>query len=87
MRNNTIRRDPLTEEELKDFERRIKCEAMAASPLTEDDMICKDCRHKLYFEIHGRKFYKNGVCAMYEDKPIDIILRHASCGYYEKERP
>ena len=60
---------------------RIQSEAKAVSRLTNQDIVCKDCRFRYDDSI---KWGNTSTCKRYSIKPNPVILGK-SCDEYEKE--
>ena len=61
----------------------------------DDDIICKDCKHRKPDFVTASdgsripvKGFKNGYCEIYtketNGKPNKILFNHSACDYYEK---
>lgn len=70
------------EQKLRD---RIKSEAMAAMPIRNADLICKDCLFRYDdSEIPGN----TGKCDVYPEYPDykpNEVIKGGDCEYYERE--
>lgn len=67
-------------EELK---KRIESEARAIVPITNADMVCKDCVQRCGNSL---PFGNAGVCEAFPNgKPIGVMFRGEGCAEYVKE--
>ena len=52
------------------------------------DIRCRTCKHRLQpVKIGGEEYqrYTYGTCAMFENKPDDVLWEKADCELYEEE--
>lgn len=66
----------------KDLKKRIESESKAARRITNEDLICKDCRYVLDDSL---RYGNTSKCLMYDEKPNSIFLDN-ECLEYEKEK-
>ena len=64
---------------------------MPVQGVRPEDVVCRDCKHRIKapFTVDGEVYDLGAskiVCAMYpDDKPLDILFKHAPCSKYERE--
>lgn len=63
------------------MKKRIRSEAETVSRITNQDLVCKDCKSRFDDRI---KFGNTSTCAKYMEKPNSVLLGN-SCERYEKE--
>ena len=65
-----------------DLEKRIESEQSCMKRITNDDLVCKDCIHKLDDSV---KLGNTSACEVYELKPGKVLLG-GECDEYKVER-
>lgn len=63
------------------LENRIQSEAKTVMRITNQDLVCKDCKSRFDDRI---KFGNTSACKKYDIKP-NVVLLGKSCEEYEKE--
>lgn len=61
---------------------------MFNSTTPKNDIVCKDCVHRLRpVTVAGKEIKRHtyGTCGMYENKPSGILWDGDKCDFYEKE--
>lgn len=65
----------------EEFKKKIQSEAKATRRITNQDLVCKDCKSRFDDRI---KFGNTSACKRYDIKPNAVLLGK-SCEEYEKE--
>lgn len=65
----------------KEFEKRIESEQSCMKRVTNDDLVCRDCTHKLDDSV---KLGNTSTCEVYEVKPGKVLLG-GDCDEHEIE--
>lgn len=68
-----------------EMQKRIESEQRAIVRISNDNIVCKDCRFRL---DDSETFGNTSSCDKYPEhtKPFSIILKGENCEYYEKEK-